>query len=123
PLRANPTAPGTPSLTICWMAAWNADGAGAPARTPAPAGAAAVISTDSTVTMAADPATTRARPPSLTGRPADRLDWAGGDCGEHRSASRIMSHLFCLPSLLRHGARCWSLRGGRNGGTLAAVLR
>src|SRR5215471_16649948 len=105
PWRASPIAPGTPSLTICWMAAWNADGAGGPARTLALAGAAPVARThNKTTKVPVDAATMRLRALSPIGRPEDPSERDAGGCGEHRRACRIPIHelaIVCLLALRR----------------------
>src|SRR6516165_5525742 len=118
PWRTSPIAPGTPSLTICWMAAWNGDGAGAPARTPAPAGAAAATRTDTTATMAAATAAARARAARPIGRPENHPERDAGGRSDHRRPRRIVNHLklvmFCLLPCCAmrgdagYGGRLWS---------------
>src|SRR6516162_1885833 len=110
PCRANPITPGTPSLTICWIAAWNDDWAGVPGRTPALAGITPVTRTESMATTAAATAIMRARAVSRTGRPENPPAGDAGGCGDHRRAHRIVNHkklgICCLlsPCAMRRGA-------------------
>src|SRR5215471_2699148 len=101
PCRSYPIAPGTPSVTICWMAAWNADGAGALPRTPAPAGTAPAARTESKTTrVAVDAATMCARAVRRTGRPENPPEGDAAGPDGHCRAPRIVNHkqlaMFCL---------------------------
>src|SRR5215467_10153488 len=91
------------------MAAWNADGAGAPARTPAPAGAAAVTRTDSTATLAADTATMRVRALGPIGRLENRPEGDAGGRGGRRRASRVMCHKQLIISVSLLDAPCGAM--------------